>query len=193
MISAYVTKTVFMTLLFTSSVFFIPKALRKKDEDKKIDAINTQFRDALNAIMSSLKSGLSMNSAIIKTPEDLEKIHANYKDKIILLEFIKMRHDLNMGIPLDQVLTAFKERLRFEEVNDFVSSIIILKKKGGNLVEVMENTISMISPLFISPIRIQGSTMVSLVIHLKSESKNGVESILLIRKPQPEMNLTRNA
>lgn len=145
LISLLVFKSPIITVLSLFVGVFIPNSLRKRDEEKRLELIGNQFRDALSAIMSSLKSGLSMNSAIIKTPDELEKIHMIYKDRVILNEFYKMRHDLSMGIPLDDVLIAFKNRLNTEEASDFVNSIIILKKKGGNLVEVMENTITMIT------------------------------------------------
>jgi tight adherence protein B len=139
-------QSILVTLfVFAFSFFYIPKMLRGKNERKRDKMVNIQFRDALNAIMASLKSGLSMNSAIIKVPEDLTKIHAIYKEKVILKEFMAMRDDLNMGVSLDTALISFRERLKSEEVDDFVNSVIILKRKGGNLVEVMQNTIGMIS------------------------------------------------
>jgi tight adherence protein B len=131
--------------LFIFSFIFVPKILKNRNEQKRSKLINIQFRDALNSIMASLKSGLSMSRAIIKVPEDLVKIHEIYKEKIILKEFITMRNDLNMGVTLDEVLISFRDRLNSEEADDFVNSVIILKRKGGNLVEVMQNTILMIS------------------------------------------------
>lgn len=145
LVTLYVFGSLLVSIFLTTGGLFIPAMLKKRDEEKRMEMISLQFRDALNCIMSSLKSGLSMNSAMIKTHEDLEKIHEIYKDKVILEEFKKMKNDLMMGIPLDPVLNNFKERLKFEEVSDFVNSIIILKKKGGNLVEVMDNTITMIA------------------------------------------------
>jgi tight adherence protein B len=138
--------SIFISLfLFLFSFIFVPKILKNRNDKKRAKLINIQFRDALNAIMASLKSGLSINRAIMKVPEDLMKIHEIYKEKIILKEFIAMRNDLNMGVTLDEVLISFRERLNSEEADDFVNSVIILKRKGGNLVEVMQNTIAMIS------------------------------------------------
>lgn len=131
--------------LFSITILLLPRMLKNKNTKKREKLINVQFRDALNAIMSSLKSGLSMNRALAKVPQDLEKIHAIHKEKIILKEFINVRNDLNMGVTVDDALIGLRDRLSCEEGDDFVNSVIILKKKGGNLVEVMENTISMIS------------------------------------------------
>lgn len=131
--------------LFSITILLLPRILKNKNSKKRDKLINVQFRDALNAIMSSLKSGLSMNRALAKVPQDLEKIHAIHKEKIILKEFINVRNDLNMGVTVDDALLGLRDRLSCEEGDDFVNSVIILKKKGGNLVEVMENTITMIS------------------------------------------------
>lgn len=127
------------------AIYVVPRVLLKKEQKKREKIINLQFRDALNSIISSLKSGQSMNGAILRVPLELTKTHAIYKDKLILREFIAMKEELTIGVPLDDALINFRERMNCEEADDFVNSVIILKKKGGNLVEVMENTITMIS------------------------------------------------
>lgn len=131
--------------LFCTVLVILPKILSARSIKKREKIINAQLRDALNDIKSSLKSGLSLKSALDKVPENLARIHATQKKKIIIKEFINIKNDLNMGVTVEDALIGFRDRLNSEEAEDFVNSIIILKQKGGNLVEVLENTIKMIS------------------------------------------------
>ena len=122
-----------------------PKTVIQKTIKNKKEAINLQFKDALQSIMASLKVGLSINSAIIKVPEDLEKMIIGKKDKTVLNEFIKMRNDMEMGVSLDDALKSFSESMQNEDIEDFVNSIMIVRQKGGNMVDVMENVTNIIT------------------------------------------------
>jgi tight adherence protein B len=104
-----------------------------------------QLRDAMYSIITSLKAGLSMNSALIKCQSELERIHAGQKEKPMLEEFIKIKNDLSMGLSVDDALMNFKKRVNLDDVDDFVTSIVTVRQKGGNLIEVIDSTASMIS------------------------------------------------
>lgn len=103
------------------------------------------MRDVLNSIVSSLKAGLSINSALINCSNDLERLYALVKEKPMLDEFNKIKSDLNMGMSVDDALKNFMERIHMEDVDDLVNSVIIVRQKGGNLVEVMTNVRKMIN------------------------------------------------
>lgn len=138
-------KSVFMAFILSIFGLIFPKSIYDNQIKKRRELINFQFRDALNSIMASLKAGLSINSAVIKCSDDLAKIYAAVKDKPILNEFMKMNRDLSMGMPINDVLIGFSNRIKLEDVEDFVNSVIIIRQKGGNLVETMENVIKIIT------------------------------------------------
>lgn len=125
--------------------FSLPKMISNNRIEKRKNIINMQFRDALNSIVSSLKAGLSINSALIKCSQDLEKLYSLIKDKPMLDEFILIKNDLNMGLSVDEALIKFMKRMKLEDIDDFVNSVIIVRQKGGNLVEVVENVAKMIN------------------------------------------------
>lgn len=122
-----------------------PKTMINRRIKKKRDTLNSQLIDALSSIVSSLKAGLSINSAIIKCADDLEKLYSFTKDKPMLDEFKKIKSDLDMGLSVDEALKNFMERLNMEDVDDFVNSVIIVRQKGGNLIDVMESVSKIIS------------------------------------------------
>ncbi|MFT8349077.1 type II secretion system F family protein [Clostridium saccharoperbutylacetonicum] len=124
---------------------FYPKTIINNRIKKKKSIVNMQLIDALNSIVASLKAGLSINSALIKCSDDLESLYSLVKDKPMLEEFNKIKSDLNMGMSVDDTLRNFMVRMKMEDVDDFVHSVIIVRQKGGNLVEVMTNVTQMIT------------------------------------------------
>jgi tight adherence protein B len=138
-------RSLFLSTIISLLGLTFPKAMISNTLKKRKERLNFQFRDALNSIMQSLKAGLSINSALIKCADDLERIYMSVKEKPILLEFRKIKNDLSMGASVDDVLLGFGKRAKLEDVDDFTNSIIIVRQKGGNLVEVMENVTKVIT------------------------------------------------
>ncbi len=137
-------KSIGMALCVSLFGLLFPKIMYNRSLKKKRDLINYQLKDALNSITSSLKAGLSINSALVKCTDELEKMYSYQKEKPMLEEFKKIRNELSMGVSVDDVLRNFKERVKTEDIDDFANSIIIVRQKGGNLVDVVENVSGMI-------------------------------------------------
>lgn len=144
-VAFFVTKSFLIALFLGTMGSFIPKLLSLKENEKKRAIMEQQFRDALESIMSSLKSGMSVRVSINRCCSELAKMHRYSKEKTMINEFNKMKNDIEMGKPLEEVLVNFRDSVKMEEVDDFVNSILILKSKGGNLVSVMAKVIEMIS------------------------------------------------
>lgn len=138
-------KSLYMAFIISLFGFIYPKVVYDNAVNKKKTLMSLQLRDALNSIINSLKAGLSINSALVKCMHDLETIYTSIKEKPMLEEFKKINHDLSMGTSVDNALNNFSKRLKMEDVDDFVNSVVIVRLKGGNLVEVMDNTVKMIN------------------------------------------------
>jgi len=142
----YVIFKMFIISFMLSTIgYLVPKAISKHLLEKKNDMINNQFREALRSLVSSLKAGYSINSAIKRCCDELNKFYKNEKNKLIVNEFEKINDDLNTGLPIDKALLNFNKRMNNEDIEDFVYSIIIVREKGGNLVQVMENVSTIIT------------------------------------------------
>lgn len=144
-ISVIAFKSLFLAFLLSLSGLVYPKIMMDNAYRKRKEKLNLQFRDALNSIMGSLKAGLSINSAIVKCFDDLQKVYSHQKEKYMVEEFKKIKNDLSIGISVDDALRKFKQRLGMEDVDDFVNAVIIVRQKGGNMLEIMENVTKMIS------------------------------------------------
>lgn len=145
LISLIAFKSLGMSILLSIFGLIFPKILNDRAVKRKREIINSQLRDALNSITSSLKAGLSINSALSKCADELEKIFAGQMEKPMYDEFLKVKNELILGLPVNDVLVNFKNRVGTEDVDDFANSIIIVRQKGGNLVDVVENVSKMIT------------------------------------------------
>lgn len=138
-------KSLSMAVVVSLFGLVYPHIKIKNAENKKKEKLNLQFKDALHSLAVSLKAGMSLNTALLKCTGDLERRYAMEKENLLLGEFQKIANDLNMGISVDEALNSFKERVKMEDVEDFVTSVIIVRQKGGNMAEVMSNVATIIS------------------------------------------------
>lgn len=111
--------------------------LYKKKKKLKL-LLNYQLKDALNALQSSLKAGSSLNNALVRTFYDLDRIFLNERNKPIVDEFRIVSYELDLMIPVDEVLINLKTRCQLEDVTDLVNVMLITRKQGGNLSDVID-------------------------------------------------------
>ena len=96
-------------------------------------------QDLLNAITimnNAFRSGMSMMQAIKTVSEELSGPIAQ--------EFKKMYLEINYGLSLDVVFERFSKRVDSEEVSYITSSLSILNKTGGNIINVFSSIESML-------------------------------------------------
>lgn len=138
-------RSVFSAVLltfFSSGMPYILSASRKK-KNKKL--LNYQFREALRALSTSLKAGSSLRNGLRKTYEDLVRIYGDKPSKPIVDEFSIIAYELDLMLPVEEVLSNFEERADLEDISDFVNVAIMTKKQGGDLVKVIDRVTTIIS------------------------------------------------
>jgi len=144
----------FILFFFRNSLFalivslfglFYPRWIISAIIDKRRMLLNTQLREAMFSLTSSLLAGPSFQRAIERCVPDLERIFHQAKEAPIVHEFRLMAEDMRMGYSLEETLIAFRDRVKLEDVDDFVNAALITKRRGGNLTEVLGNISKIIS------------------------------------------------
>jgi tight adherence protein B len=135
---------------FYSAVFglmglFVPRMIKKRRQEKLRQLMILQFREAILSIANSLKAGASLQVALLRCQQDLEKQLSNQKEKPMLIELEKLNRDIQFGVSLEEALVKFRDAINEEDVSQFVDAALITKAKGGNLAEVIQNTTRMIT------------------------------------------------
>ena len=98
------------------------KAMQKEQQ------FRSQFRDSIQAMAAALKAGYSVENAIRETKRDILPMYG--KDTRIIKEYDRMVVRLNMNCTAAQVLEEFSERVRQEDVGDFVNVFAAAKISG---------------------------------------------------------------
>lgn len=92
---------------------------------------------------SLLKAGYSVENALRETEKEL---HAMYPDTSrIRSEYERMGRELDMNLAAEQVLAGFAQRIRQEDVENFVTVFAASKRLGGDSIGILRETIQMIS------------------------------------------------
>lgn len=103
---------------------------------KRSQKLNSQLPEALNIISNGLRAGLSFSQAVSVAGKDL--------DSPIGDEFTKIIRDNTLGKSMESSLEDFSERTDDEDVDMFVTAMIIQRQVGGNLSEVLDTISSTI-------------------------------------------------
>jgi tight adherence protein B len=98
---------------------------------RRLKAFTTEFANAIDAIVRSVKSGLPTNEAL--------KLIAKEMADPVGSEFNKLVEGLKVGVTLEQGLKRMYESMPTAEVSFFGIVMTIQQKSGGNLSEALSN------------------------------------------------------
>ncbi len=133
-----------LALFFSGGAYFYLPYKRQELARKRQTELNLQFKDALYSLASSLRVGRSLESAFLASLEDLRLLYPN-PDTDIIREFSYICRRLEFNQPLELALLEFGQRSEIADIINFAEVIAICKSTGGNLVEVVKNTASILS------------------------------------------------
>ena len=154
-LGAIKTTAVFLLILyvfygtFAAAPFLIPvwflymRDWIRDTAGKKEQQFRVQFRDSIQEMSAVLKAGYSVENAIREVSRELVPLYD--KESRIRKEYDRMTHQLEMKMPIAEVLEQFAERTGQEDVEDFVNVFAAAKKSGGDSITIIRNAVRIIS------------------------------------------------
>lgn len=124
------TQNLIPSVLIAAIGFILPKYYIINAQNKRKQALNNQLPEFLTILSNALRAGLSFNQAIATSGEEMPDP--------IRWEFQKVLRDNSLGRPMDEALMEMVRRTGDEDIDMFVSAIIIQRQVGGNLSEVLD-------------------------------------------------------
>lgn len=100
-------------------------------QNKRTESFNAQLPEICRMMSNGIKAGQTIPQTIEMIGRDVEKPSQ--------MEFRNMDYQLKLGDSLEYVMSDFKERVKSNDINIFVSTILIQQRVGGNLAEVLSN------------------------------------------------------
>jgi len=118
-------------------LLFIPMRTKQIIKKRKKD-LQSQFRDMLDALTTSLGSGKNVMDSFIAINSDLRIQYAD--DAYIMRELEVITSGLHNNNRIEDLLTDFGERSGIDDINSFASVFRVSYRKGGNIKEIIHNT-----------------------------------------------------
>lgn len=110
--------------------FKIPDLFLDQAKSKRSRKINNQLPEALTIVANGLRAGYSFNQSMSVASKELENPIAD--------EFSKVIRENSLGKPIEEALVDMTKRAEDEDIDMFVTALIIQKQVGGNLAEILD-------------------------------------------------------
>ncbi len=108
----------------------LPIQLLRRAARKRLALFESQFPGALEFIARSMRAGHAFSVS-------LEMLHHEFEQPLAG-EFRRVFEEQNLGMPLDAALTRLASRVHLIDVQFFVSAVVLQRKTGGNLTEILD-------------------------------------------------------
>lgn len=132
-----------LSLLLVPGGAYAPRLLKDYLLQRRRSVLNLQFKQTLFSLSSSLSAGRSVENAFREAVEDLRMLDPEGGgDMIFELNIICAR--MEYGQPVEEALHDFSKRAGMEDVERFADVFSVCKRTGGDLVEVVRRTSTII-------------------------------------------------
>lgn len=127
-------------------LWIVPMFLKNKRIElceKRKTRLCLQFKEAILAIAVNMQAGYSVENAISQSLEDMKQL---YEDKnYIAVELFFLVQSVGNNVPLETAFLEVSERSGIRDIKDFAEVLAIGKRSGGDLTEIILNTVNLIS------------------------------------------------
>ncbi|MEJ7810134.1 MAG: type II secretion system F family protein [Gemmatimonadaceae bacterium] len=113
----------------------LPFAWLKRRQSKRLSAFEEQLPEAIDMLVSAMKSGYSFHSATNFLGQELAAPLGS--------EFARVYDEQRLGIDTRTALLNLQERVGSIDIRMFVTALLIQRETGGNLSEVLTNAADM--------------------------------------------------
>ncbi|MBI1355341.1 MAG: pilus assembly protein TadB [Acidobacteria bacterium] len=118
----------------------LPISYLRRTRRKRTYAFEAQFPDALQFIARAMRAGHAFSVS-------LEMLHKEFTEPLGG-EFRRTFEEQNLGLPIDTALEKLARRMPLLDVQFFVAAVVLQKRTGGNLAEILDKLAVLIRERF---------------------------------------------
>ncbi|OGF48033.1 MAG: hypothetical protein A2452_04580 [Candidatus Firestonebacteria bacterium RIFOXYC2_FULL_39_67] len=115
--------------IISALVFGLPKFLEYRKKQLINDKFRSQLLDGVELIAGSLRSGMTFQQAVAYLVKELPQPLAG--------EFKEVQDKIMLGSNVEKALIELSQKHKDDNLELFVTSVIISREAGGNLAEVL--------------------------------------------------------
>lgn len=112
---------------------------QKEFEKKQKREFAQQLKDAMQAVANALKLGYSVENALLQAQKDVEKLYPARSRMNRELQY--MGRQLELNVSAETVLEELAKRTGHEDVKSFTTVMVLARKNGGDMVQILQNAI----------------------------------------------------
>ncbi len=116
---------------------------RKNESIRKCRQIGIQFKDAIFSVLTSLKAGFSIENSFLEARRDMDLLYGKNSDISFYLS--KISKGLKNSVPLEKLIFGMGKETENSDIQDFALVFAVAKRSGGNMTEIIDRTIGVIS------------------------------------------------
>ena len=116
---------------------------RKNESIRKCRQIGIQFKDAIFSVLTSLKAGFSIENSFLEARRDMDLLYGKNSDISFYLS--RISKGLKNSVPLEKLIFGMGKETGNSDIQDFALVFAVAKRSGGNMTEIIDRTISVIS------------------------------------------------
>lgn len=131
--------SVLLSLFLSLTAVLTPRWSRQLLIRRRKEQLRLQFKEALQALTSSLAAGKSLENAIRFALDDLVLLYPDPASPIIR-EFTGLVHKLDHAETIEAAFGDIAARSHIDEIEQLSEALATCKRSGGNMVEVMKRT-----------------------------------------------------
>ncbi|MBU9724249.1 type II secretion system F family protein [Bacillus alkalicola] len=133
-----------VSIVFSAVGLFLPKLMKKRLMQKRKNELSKQFQQALFSLSSSLIAGRSIENSFLEVSNDLKLLYPD-PNTYIIREFDLINTKVANRETIESAFEDFSERAGIDDITNFTDVFITCKRTGGDLVEVIRRTSTLIS------------------------------------------------
>lgn len=142
-VSALFYRSVIAFILFLPGFWWFLKENRKALVQKQKAKLEQGFLLGMQYAATALAAGYSIENAFIQALGELRKICR--PEEPVLREFSRLVNGLKINQSMEELLLNLAGRSQVEDIQTFAEVFSAARKSGGNLIAVIQNTVSSIS------------------------------------------------
>lgn len=126
-------------LLGVPVVFLLIKKRKKDCICKRMESLRKEFKSFMASMASALNAGYALENTLSVIRDDLMMENSG-KETILSIECLQMQRRMEMKQPIEQLLLDLGDRSGVQEIREFAQVIVIAKRSGGNMIQIIRDT-----------------------------------------------------
>lgn len=128
-------------LLAPAGLGFLRMLSRRKEKEKR-QRLRNEFKEAMLSVAANLRAGYAVENAFRETLREMEMLYG--KEAAIYRELYKIVQGLANRISIETLMGQFAKKTKLAEIQEFADVFSIAKRSGGNLTEIIYETVGII-------------------------------------------------